>query len=93
MKTVTVDEIEKNVSKYLLEAGQQDIVITQDGKPRGVLSGFAAEDDWFDYCLERDPRFLEHVARARESARQGKGIRLEELEQYLRETDPKAEPE
>ncbi len=65
--------------------------ITQEGKPLGVLSGFAAEDDWFDYCLERDPRFLEHVARARESARRGKRIRLEELEQYLREADSKAE--
>ena len=89
MKTVPVTEIEKNVSKYLLEAAQQDVVITQDGKPLGVLSGFADEDDWFDYCLERHPRFLDHVARARESARQGKGIRLEELDRYLHETSPK----
>jgi hypothetical protein len=27
------------------------------------LIGFATEDDWFDYRLENDPRFLERVER------------------------------
>ena len=37
------------------------------------------EDDWFDYRLENDPRFLDRIARARKSLRDGKGIRLEDL--------------
>ena len=28
------------------------------GKPAGVLIGFEFEEDWFDYRLEHDPRFL-----------------------------------
>ena len=38
-------------------------------KPAGVLIGFKSEDDWFDYRLENNPRFLEPVERARESIR------------------------
>ena len=34
--------------------------------------GFASEDDWFDYKLEHDPRFLQRIARAR-----GKALRPE----------------
>jgi len=42
--------------------------------------GFASEDDCFDYRLERDPRFLRRIERARNSLRAGRGIRLEDLE-------------
>ena len=46
----------------------------------GVLIGFGSEDDWFDYKLEHDPRFLQRVARARKSLQAGKGVKLEDLE-------------
>jgi hypothetical protein len=42
--------------------------------------GFASEDDWFDYRLENDPRFLKRIAQARESLRAGKGVRLEDVD-------------
>jgi PHD/YefM family antitoxin component YafN of YafNO toxin-antitoxin module len=61
-------------------AEKEEIVITRHGKPAGILVGFASEDDWFEYKLENDPRFLQRVARARRSLEAGKGIRLEELE-------------
>jgi hypothetical protein len=38
------------------------------------------KDDWFDYRLENDPRFLERVARARQSLRAGRGTKLEDVE-------------
>lgn len=44
-----------------------------------MLIGFASEDDWLDYRLENDPDFLERIARARKSLREGKGVRIEEL--------------
>jgi hypothetical protein len=44
-----------------------------------VLVGFATEDDWFDYRLENDPRFLQRVAKARKSILEGKGVRLEDV--------------
>jgi hypothetical protein len=45
--------------------------------PAGVLIGFESEDDWFDYRLENDPRFLRPIEQAPNSLRAGGGIRLE----------------
>jgi len=45
----------------------------------GVLIGFGSEDDWFDYRLENDPRFLARIERARASLRTGRGVKLEDL--------------
>ena len=55
------------------------VIITRHVKAAGVLVGFRTEDDWFDYRLEHDPRFLARVASARESLKKGKGIRIEDL--------------
>ena len=79
MKTVPLSEVKDDLSRYLRLAETEEIVITRHGKPAGVLVGFASEDDWFDYKLERDPRFLERIARARDSLRAGKGVKLEDL--------------
>jgi hypothetical protein len=54
-------------------------VILRHGKPAGVLIGFGSEDDWFDYRLENDPRFLARVEQARESLQAGRGVRFEEV--------------
>jgi prevent-host-death family protein len=79
MKKAALSEVKDHLSEYLREAEGEQIVITRHGKPAGVLIGFATEDDWFDYRLEHDPRFLAHVATARESLRAGKGVPLEDL--------------
>jgi prevent-host-death family protein len=78
MKKVALSEVKDDLSRYLRMAEKEGIVITRHGKPAGVLSGFSDEDDWFDYCLEHDPRFLQRIAAARKSLRAGKGIRLED---------------
>ncbi len=79
IKEVPLSEVKDDLSRYLHEAEKQEIVITRHGKPAGVLIGFESEDDWFDYKLENDPRFLERVERARKSLRAGRGTRLEDL--------------
>ena len=79
VKQVPLAEVKDDLSRYLREAANGEIVITRHGKPAGVLIGFRSEDDWFDYRLENDPRFLDRVARARDSLRAGRGIRLEDL--------------
>jgi len=61
------------------EAEKEEIVITRRGKPAGVLIGFASEDDWFDYRLEHDPRFLDRIEKARKNLRAGRGVRLEDV--------------
>jgi prevent-host-death family protein len=80
MKEVSLSEAKNDLSHLLREAEKQDIVITRHGKPAGVLIGFKSEDDWFDYRLENDPRFLRRIEAARKSARAGKVTRLEDLD-------------
>lgn len=79
MKQVALSEVEDNLSRLLRLATDEDIVITRHGKPAGVLIGFASEDDWIDYRLENDPRFLTRIAQARETYRAGLGVRLEDV--------------
>ncbi len=79
VKEVPLSEVKDDLSRYLREAEEGEVVITRHGKPAGVLIGFASEDDWFDYRLENDPRFLARVERARGSLRAGRGVRLEDV--------------
>jgi prevent-host-death family protein len=80
MKQVPLSEVKDDLSRFLREAEKRDIVITRHGKPAGVLIGFETEDDWFDYRLETDPRFLDRIERARASIRAGRGVRLEDAD-------------
>ena len=58
MKQIALSEIKDDLSRYLRLSEKEEIIITKHGKPAGVLMGFASEDDWFDYRLEHDVRFL-----------------------------------
>ncbi len=81
MKEIALSEVKDDLSKYLRLAEKEDIIITRHGKPAGVLKGFESEDEWFDYRLEHDPRFLQRVEKARQSLRAGRGVKLEDSEQ------------
>ena len=83
MKKVALSEVKDDLSRYLRRAEKEEVVITRHGKPAGVLIGFESKDDWFDYRLENDPRLLRRVEAARQSLRQGKGVRLEDMSQVL----------
>jgi prevent-host-death family protein len=74
MKQVALATVKDNFSKYLHKAERERIVITRHGKAVGVLIGFASDEDWFDFRLENDPRFLKRIAQARASLRAGKGV-------------------
>lgn len=80
VKEVPLSAIKDDLSRFLREAETREIVITRHGKPAGVLIGFATDDDWFEYRLENDPRFLKRIAAARESLRAGRGVRLEDID-------------
>lgn len=79
VREVPLSEVKDDLSRYLREAGKEEIIITRHGRPAGVLIGFRSDDDWFDYQLENDARFLARVERARESLRAGRGVKLENL--------------
>lgn len=79
MKRAALSEVKDQLSRYLHDAEKEEVVILRHGKPAGVLIGFESEDDWFDYKLENDPRFLSRVEAARRSLREGRGVRLEDF--------------
>ena len=79
MKQVPLSEVKNDLSKYLRLAETEEIVITRHGKPAGILIGFDSEDEWFEYRLEHDPRFLKRIQEARASLQAQRGIRLEDL--------------
>ncbi|MCC7049051.1 MAG: type II toxin-antitoxin system Phd/YefM family antitoxin [Alphaproteobacteria bacterium] len=78
MREVPLSEVKDDFSRFLREARKREIVITRHGKPAGVLVGFESEEDWFEYRLEHDPRFLRRIEKARASVRAGRGVRLED---------------
>ena len=80
MKQIALSDVKDDLSKYLHAAEHEEIVITRHGKPAGILIGFRSEDDWFEYRLERDPRFLRRIETARKSLRAGRGIKFEDID-------------
>ena len=79
MKKVALSEVKDHLSEYLDLAEKEEIVITRHGQRAGLPIGFSTEDNWFDYRLEHDPRFLTRIAAARKSLERGKRIKLEDL--------------
>jgi prevent-host-death family protein len=79
MKKIALSEFKDDLGKYLRMAEKEDLIITRRGKPAGVLIGFESEEDWFDYCLEKDPRFFKRITSARKSLQSGRGTPLEKV--------------
>lgn len=80
MRKVALTEIEGHLPEYLRIAEDEEVVITRNGEPAGVLIGFRSEEDWADYQLENDPRFLRRIEASRKSFEAGLGVRLEDVE-------------
>jgi len=83
MRQVPLSELKDDLSRFLREAEKQEIIITRHGKPAGVLIGFQSEDDWFEYRLENDPRFLQRIERARQNLKAGRGVKIEDVKETL----------
>ena len=79
MKRIALSDVKDDLSKYLRAAEHEEIVITRHGRPAGILIGFTSEDDWFDYRLEHDPRFVRRIETARKNLQQGRGVRFEDV--------------
>ena len=79
MKKVALSEAKDDLSRILRQAEKEEVIITRHGKPAGVLIGFKSEDDWFEYRLQNDARFLSRIDAARRSLKAGHGVSIEDL--------------
>jgi prevent-host-death family protein len=79
MKTHTMTEAKNDICTIIREAEKGEVLITRHGKPAAVVIGFRDEDEWFDYKLEHDEKFLRKIAKAREDIRHGRFVTLDEL--------------
>ena len=74
MKKHTMSEAKNDICSIIREAEKEEVLITRHGKPAAMVIGFRDEDDWFDYKIEHDERFLRRIAKAREEIRKGEYV-------------------
>jgi prevent-host-death family protein len=79
MTKIPVAKVKDNFSNILRRAGKEEIVVTVHGRPVAVIIGFENEDDWLEYRLLRDDKFLARVAESRQQYREGKYKTLDAL--------------
>ncbi len=79
MNQVPLYKVKDNLSRYIDQAAEEEVLVTRHGRPAAVIIGFKDEDDWFDYRLEHDERFLARIEQSRQQAREGRYTLLEDL--------------
>lgn len=84
MKTIELRQKDNRLASLLRQAKSGEIVFVIDGKPAGFLHGFADEDDWFEYKLFSDPRFIKRIEKEREAAKAGRVYSSEEVDAILK---------
>ncbi len=67
-----VSQAKVNLSAFIKKAGKDEVVVTVHGRPAAVIIGFEDEDDWLEYRLLQDERFLGRVAESRRQYKEGK---------------------
>jgi prevent-host-death family protein len=68
MRFANVRELKNKTSEILKLAEKEEVVITSRGKPTAIVKGIS-EEDFEDYLLENNPRFLAALEKAREEYR------------------------
>ena len=79
MKRLPLTKAKDDLSAVIREAASEQIVITRHGRPAAIVIGFADEEDWIEYRLLNDERFLASIESARDSIKRGTFTRMEDL--------------
>ena len=85
MRFANVRELKNKTSEILRAAEKEEIVVTSKGKPKAIIKGIS-EEDFEDYLLESNPKFLSALEKAREEYLKLGGISIEE---YLKKRKSK----
>ncbi len=72
MIKMAVARVKDNFSRIIKKAGKQEVVVTVHGRPAAVIVGFEDEDDWLEYRLLRDEKFLARISESRQQYKEGK---------------------
>lgn len=78
MKIGSVKEVKDNLSKFLKNAEQEDVVITKNGRPTAILHHLG-EDELEDYLLEHDPKFKRKIEKRCKDYLKNGGTSMETL--------------
>ena len=65
MAHVVLTEAKDQLSSFVKQAMNEDVIITVHGRPVAVLKGFGDEDAYLEYRPLNDPRFKARIARSR----------------------------
>jgi hypothetical protein len=81
MKTVVVTE-SSSVDDLLQQSDNEDVLVVRDGHAVALVVPFDDEDRrWYE--RERDPAFMESIARARQQVQQGQTTGHDQLKRDL----------
>ncbi|NOY00487.1 MAG: type II toxin-antitoxin system Phd/YefM family antitoxin [Verrucomicrobia bacterium] len=79
MKTLPLTKAKDDLSQVIRDAGDEEVLITRHGRPAAIVIGFATDEDWLEYRLTHDEKFLTSIESARDNIKAGKFTRLEDL--------------
>jgi len=77
MRFANVRELKNKTSEILRSAEKEDVVVTSNGKPKAIIKGIS-EEDFEDYLLENNPKFLTALEKAREEYLKIGGMGIDE---------------
>ncbi|HSB05646.1 MAG TPA: type II toxin-antitoxin system Phd/YefM family antitoxin, partial [Thermodesulfobacteriota bacterium] len=77
MRFANVRELKNKTSEILKLAEKEEIVVTSRGKPTAIIRG-VSEEDFEDYLLENNPKFLDAIEKAKEEYMRLGGMGIDE---------------
>jgi prevent-host-death family protein len=78
MTRVELSEATGSLSEYARRARKGPVVVTRHGKPVALLR-LLTEDEWEDFAVGSDPRFIAMIERSRARHKPGTGVPLAEV--------------
>lgn len=79
MKTMPLTKAKDDLSNVIRSAAKEEVLITRHGRVAAIVIGFSNEDDWLEYRLLNDEKFLKSVETARKDIKEGRFTRLADL--------------
>jgi prevent-host-death family protein len=79
MIKVPLSKVKDNFSEFIKKAGKEEVIVTIHGRPAAAIIGFEDEEDWLEYRLLKDEKFLARISESRQQYKEGKYKTLEEV--------------